>query len=782
MKLFEYKESYTKSDGIIVTKYSPTVPVFISSINLENGSVSDELITEYSKHENIKMYRIHDDQKRFKDFWVSNNHSLIVYNQINKKYEKIEPQTILNNIKIYSLVKKTLEDKIMIPCFEIQISLDLSKNIGYDFTVTNNFTFCNDDGIFLQDTMAIYVPITKEAIAEARDKMISSESKDSLDGLSDDFSKDIIIGIYVLTQDSLSKKTPVVLKSDVELDKLHPLEIIRYDGEVTTVGRVLFNKILPSKKYYTNKPITKSDVKSLAQQIYKDYGHSDKQKYIEFVNKVVNLGMKYYTLMGVSFTLDDLMEVPKEALLLKEQLRKVKSNEEADKIIKQIISVYKEYAEKKNNNIGTIGKAGGLKQGFNQATQVVVTKGLIQSGTDVNILVDSYSDGFNTQEYFKSGYGSRQGIIDRVLNTSETGYLSRQLVYALQRVEADPAVRDCKTKRYMKIKVTPDIARRLNGRNIVANDGKIIPFDKKYVGKVIALRSPLYCISKNICLTCYGNLLLRNRSRYVGIMAGEVCGESLTQTIMRTFHLGGSVSIKTINITDDITRTMSDADKYLFMKSFKQEGSKLIALEDGEIEINLSEYEDPRKDIIQSPEILELNYAYFNLKYLSYNVNITIDNKIGIALTDKVFNEHEGIISIKFKKGSVVFDALPTPQIFSEKVKILSAVLSGRTPWRNSDHFFMKIFDIYSDLSSADMIHYEILASNLLRDSKNPSYPARLNKNYDPIVKPLKSVPGLESWLQALAFEDPKQSITNGLIYDRPPSETILEKIITGNF
>jgi hypothetical protein len=100
----------------------------------------------------------------------------------------------------------------------------------------------------------------------------------------------------------------------------------------------------------------------------------------------------------------------------------------------------------------------------------------------------------------------------------------------------------------------------------------------------------------------------------------------------------------------------------------------------------------------------------------------------------------------------------------------------------NGDHFCLKLYDIYSELSGADLIHFEILASNLLRDKGNPSYPARLNPNYSAVVKSLKSVCQLESWLEALAFENPKQSITTGLIYDRPAEETILEKLITGRF
>ena len=632
------------------------------------------------------------------------------------------------------------------------------------------------------DQMAVYTPITKEAIAEVKSKMITSESKDGMNIIGDEFNKDIIIGIYALTQDPQIKKEPVLLKSDDELLKMEPTDLVKYDGEVTTVGRIMFNKILPSKKYYISAPLNKSGVNKLALQIYQEYGKTNKSVYIEFCHQVVHLGMKYYTIMAPSFGMSDLLDVPKTVLDLKEKLRKTTDPVEAGQILSKMTSELKDYVEKKNTNIGLIGKAGGLKGGYNQSSQIIAAKGLIQGPDGVQIFTNSFSDGFNSKEFFDTGYGSRKGIIDRVINTSETGYLSRQLVYALQRVEVDPRLVDCKTKRFFTIKVTDDVAKRLSGRYIIDSLGKIIPFDKtKHLNKVVSLRSPLYCISPKMCRTCYGELMMRNRTKYVGILAGQICGEKLTQTIMRTFHVGGSISMKNIKIMDELTRIMPDAEKHYFLKSFKQDGSRLIALADSEININFEEYMDPSADIERTPDKLILNYAYFKLKYLSYSADVTIDNKIEISLKDKGIIEQDSKIIIKCKKDCVVFDCVATADIFSEKLKIIEALFSGRTPWRNADHYCMKLYDTYVDLgSNADLVHFEVLASNLLRDKGNPSYPARLNRNYNPTVGSLKAVPGLESWLQAFAFENPKQSITNGLLYDRPTDETILEKMITG--
>jgi hypothetical protein len=179
---------------------------------------------------------------------------------------------------------------------------------------------------------------------------------------------------------------------------------------------------------------------------------------------------------------------------------------------------------------------------------------------------------------------------------------------------------------------------------------------------------------------------------------------------------------------------------------------------------------------------INLNYGYFKISYDDYEFDVTIDNKIKIDLKNKKVKQNDKLITIEYDKDSDVFDCLPTTEVFSEQVKIISSLLSGRLPWKSPDHFLMKVYEQYKSLNFCDLVHLEILVSNLLRDKGNPSYPARLNKNYNPTIINLKKIPHTESWLQGLNFENPKESITTGLLYDRPLDETILEKLVTGNF
>jgi DNA-directed RNA polymerase, beta' subunit/160 kD subunit len=79
----------------------------------------------------------------------------------------------------------------------------------------------------------------------------------------------------------------------------------------------------------------------------------------------------------------------------------------------------------------------------------------------------SFLDGLTPQEYFAASAGARKGIIDRVMNTADTGYMSRQFVFLLNSVEASPNLNDCGTQRTVQLKLDNDLMGRLSGRFIV---------------------------------------------------------------------------------------------------------------------------------------------------------------------------------------------------------------------------------------------------------------------------------------------------------------------------
>jgi hypothetical protein len=96
---FIVKNTYIKLNNIQVIKYEPEEDLFINSINIITGKIEEKQILEYSKHENIEMYKIHDSKNRFEDFWSSYDHSLIVYDENDQQIKKISPKELLKNSK-----------------------------------------------------------------------------------------------------------------------------------------------------------------------------------------------------------------------------------------------------------------------------------------------------------------------------------------------------------------------------------------------------------------------------------------------------------------------------------------------------------------------------------------------------------------------------------------------------------------------------------------------------------------------------------------------------------
>ena len=628
------------------------------------------------------------------------------------------------------------------------------------------------------DQMALYVPITKESIEEAKEKMVVSSSKDGIGQINNDFSKDIALGIYFLTKDATSDKYIKMTDIDDMETVLPTNQKVKYKNIDTTIGRVLFNiKCLPEGYIFVNDEINKKKLSKLAFEIYNKH----RSEYKHFCDMVLKLAFKYGTIMSRSFSFDDFF-IPKSITALKEKMIG-KKPEDAQKIIEQMTKMLQEYLEKNKTNLGETGLAGGLKGGYDQARQILVAKGLIKSPTGETLpaINQSYAEGLDNKTFFNTGSGTRSGIADRVLNTSKTGYLSRQLVYACQRVEVDPHIKDCRTQRTLEIKATSDIARRLKGR-FVTNPKNILDirsFDEKtMLDKMIHLRSPVYCLSRKLCMTCYGMLAYQNTSPYVGVNAGQIIGERMTQLIMKTFHSGGAVNVNVVDIVKIIGEYLESSELIQFNKYFHQKGNDLISNKDGKIIIKKSEYLDSHVDIKKVDKTLKLAYTYIEIHIDDKIFDLPLDIPSIIELDDKQYKDENEVITIEFQENSKVFICVPTTDNFLDKVQIVSHLFSGKKPYKDPSHFVYKMYSMFKNDTNCDYVHFEVLASQFLRDVNNPTYPARLNKNYNAFIGSIKDIPGYESWLSSISFENFNKSITNGLLYDTDIGQSVLEKLI----
>jgi hypothetical protein len=215
-------------------------------------------------------------------------------------------------------------------------------------------------------------------------------------------------------------------------------------------------------------------------------------------------------------------------------------------------------------------------------------------------------NGLNQEEFFISCYGSRKALLDVALNTAVSGYLTRKLVYCTVNLELNEELNDCGTTETMimqiprivseqeiddlvahiedeeKRQIEKDsiirkndeinpvkLAKSLIGRWHVVDDELKLITEANYLelcGKVINLRSPIYCRSSKICKKCYGKSNEICHSKYIGVISAQALGEVATQLTLRTFHTGGqAVLIKgqTGEGQQDIINDLSIVNKLL---------------------------------------------------------------------------------------------------------------------------------------------------------------------------------------------------------------------------
>lgn len=398
------------------------------------------------------------------------------------------------------------------------------------------------------DQMAIYHPLSNEAQEEVREKMTKSTGGTSSHHLTYGISKEMCVGLYMMTKDIVSKDSPILMTEEGLNNLTDPYISVLYRGVRTTSGRAAVNSCLPEDFPFINELVTKKIVNNyLIEELLNKYGE---KVTIESISKLERLGFKFATILSPTISLDHI-EMPKEMQVLKNKLKGA-STDDAIKIMEEMEKIMKD--KLKDSSIGDLIESGSGK-GWDQPKQIFTAKGVVldPSGKVLDPVGNSFSDGLKATEYFSVSGGARYGMVNRTINTSVTGYFTRILVYVLNSVEADPYLRDCKTERTVNLRLTTDMIKRLEGRYVVKNN-KVELFNKDTykAGDSVSLRSPIYCESKKICHTCYGRLLLRHRSPYIGIIAGTIIGERGTQTIMKDFHTGGAAKFEKRDMLGDI--------------------------------------------------------------------------------------------------------------------------------------------------------------------------------------------------------------------------------------
>ncbi|MBI2025426.1 hypothetical protein HYT04_01405 [Candidatus Kaiserbacteria bacterium] len=465
------------------------------------------------------------------------------------------------------------------------------------------------------DQMAVHVPLSEEAQWEAANIM-SANSNILKPGSGDMIvltgkPLDIILGVYWLTKaadktkgegEHFASPNAAILASEYgAIDVRAKIKVMPVAGKEkyatfenhpfeTTVGRLLFNTVLPADYPFINETITKKVLARIVTNCIARYGLSAVP---EIVNKVKRFGFDYATRSGISWAIDD-VSVPREkSRIIDEAVVKVTaiekdyqngllSEEEKRRMAIEIWQGTKQSVEeqvaKELNPMGSVADMvdSGARGTLGNLTQMAGMKGLIQNTAGVTIevpIISSMMEGLNPIEYFMSTHGARKGLTDTALGTAKAGYLTRRLFDVAQDSIVTEA--DCGTKRGVKINrvsasgIHINYAEALRGRVLAESieedfsavggpasgwkkghylsAGDAEALDSSTIATVVA-RSPMSCETRyGVCQTCYGMDLTTQEvvdlGEAVGTVAAQAIGEPGTQLTMRTFHQGGVASV-----------------------------------------------------------------------------------------------------------------------------------------------------------------------------------------------------------------------------------------------
>ncbi|MBM3261494.1 DNA-directed RNA polymerase subunit beta' [Candidatus Kaiserbacteria bacterium] len=448
------------------------------------------------------------------------------------------------------------------------------------------------------DTMSVHVPLSEAAQMEAA--KIMSANKNVLKPGSGDVvvaSKllDIVLGCYWMTKSVAGAKgegsafpTPnsaitahdfgaVDLRAKIKVLPTDSAKYAPFDGAVfeTTVGRLLFNSVLPSDFPYINEDITKSRMSNLVNNLVTHYKLDGIPAILD---KIKSFGFKYATYAGITWSISDVVvpEIKKEmvekgrAAVAKEQESYENGLLTDDERRRSTIEIWgKLSGELRKHVVESLEPQGpvhdmitsGARGSVVQLHQMAGMKGLITNPRGEVIefpITSSLKEGLTPIEYFISTHGARKGLADTALNTARAGYLTRRLFDVAHDViilEDDCGTKDSVLiKRPGKENIGGSFAERIGGR-VLAEDlgsfkrGTLLHSDdaaqiEASDAQEAYVRSPMTCkVYRGVCQKCYGVDLasgeLVDVGEAVGVIAAQAIGEPGTQLTMRTFHTGG---------------------------------------------------------------------------------------------------------------------------------------------------------------------------------------------------------------------------------------------------
>jgi DNA-directed RNA polymerase subunit beta' len=577
--------------------------------------------------------------------------------------------------------------------------------------------------------MAVHVPLSERAVWEARNLMLSSRNllkpADGEPIISP--SKDMVLGVFYLTMDDglVHKNDGRYFASMEEVELAYQLgqidihthinlsAVTWYDEKdqrmpepvqkiiKTTVGRVLFNRILPSKVQFRNIKLDKGGVKDLIGDVLEVCGQ---ETTTDVADLVKDIGFEFAMRSGTTIAVSDItIPVEKDQIISQAQgsveqvgrafrrglLTEQERNERVIDIWQQTTKVVADSVRKSmdpNGNLSTMALSGATKGGFGPIAQLAGMRGLMAdpAGRIIRLPITSnFREGLTTLEYFISTHGARKGLADTALRTADAGYLTRRLVDVAQDLIVNEY--DCGTEEGIFLRKVDDVAgqsfkERLFGRVTATrvvdpHTGEILAEREEIIdhtlGRTIMdagvdevkVRSPMTCeLIHGICAKCYGMDLGRGKmvdlGSAVGIVAAQSIGEPGTQLTLRTFHTGG------VAAGGDITTGLPRVEE-LFEARRMPKGEAIISQISGTVRIMQSDrYSDQRVVRIEHSEMIADEYdipAEWTV-VAKDETNISLSEPLAVLGEASITAQHAGRVRVEEGKVFVSYEQRDTAE------------------------------------------------------------------------------------------------------------------------
>ncbi len=442
----------------------------------------------------------------------------------------------------------------------------------------NSHVFTIHGGIVVHNTMAGTVPLSREAVDEAK-KMFPSRNlfSPTTGGVMYTPSQEAMLGLHLMSK--WGKKTDKNFTNGADVDKasdkgdIDPNDVIKLNGKETTLGRMRIAawlpKSMPIREEILHNPtfeITKKTLNHLATELAKNHG----EHFANAIDALKDLGNEHAYRSAFSISLKDLKPLKERDDILASAHKEAESARKTIKdkasLDQKLVEIYSKATEQidetakrvlagSSNRLATMVYSGARGKP-EQLRQMLAAPMLMQDATNRTIptpVTKSYSEGLDVGDYWLAQHGARKGTLQRVQGTAEPGAMSKDILNTTMNYLV--TAEDCGTTNGVLMELShEDIHDRFLSKPYKLKDGKTIKAGTLITPEIwnrlknskydkVVVRSPLKCHKgEGICAKCYGlneagNL--HDLGTNIGILSGQALGEPAVQMAMDAFHSGG---------------------------------------------------------------------------------------------------------------------------------------------------------------------------------------------------------------------------------------------------